>query len=81
MSSTGAPLRLGLEVRFDAAPIEGRLFDGRGLDTRFSGWLGLMAAIEKARGRHDEADKVDRPGGGGGADGGGTAGDGPHAGR
>ena len=45
--------RLGLEVRFDAQPIEGRLYDqkdhGR-LDRPFSGWLGLMSAIEAARG-------------------------------
>jgi hypothetical protein len=62
MSATGEPRRLGLEVRFDAAPIEGRLFDreddGR-LDRRFSGWLGLIAALEAVReqnadGRNDE---------------------------
>ena len=46
------PRRLGLEVRFDAEPIEGRLYDqasGDGLDRRFSGWLGLMSALEAAR--------------------------------
>jgi hypothetical protein len=38
-------------VRFDAEPIHGRLYDrddGR-VDQPFSGWLGLMAAIEAAR--------------------------------
>ena len=52
MSAAGEPTRLGLEVRFDAEPIHGRLFtfDGeRHLDHPFSGWLGLMAAIEAAR--------------------------------
>jgi hypothetical protein len=45
------PRHLGLEVRFDAQPITGRLYDrddGR-VDRPFSGWLGLMAAIEAAR--------------------------------
>jgi hypothetical protein len=53
MTAAGEPRRLGLEVRFDAEPIRGRLYDheddGR-LDRRFSGWLGLMAAIDAARG-------------------------------
>ena len=52
MTEVGRPRRLGLEVRFDAAPIEGRLYDHEddgGLDRRFSGWLGLMSAIEAAR--------------------------------
>ena len=56
MSAAGEPTRLGLEVRFDAQPIHGRLFavDGEGrLDRPFSGWLGLMAALEAAR-RGDE---------------------------
>jgi hypothetical protein len=47
------PRRLGLEVRFDAEPIEGRLYDREDtarLDRPFSGWLGLMSAIEAARG-------------------------------
>jgi hypothetical protein len=53
MTAAGEPRRLGLEVRFDAQPIEGRVYDhegGGGMDRRFSGWLGLMAAIEAARG-------------------------------
>jgi hypothetical protein len=53
MATTGEPRRLGLEVRFDAQPIEGRLYDhedGGRLDRPFSGWLGLMAAIDAARG-------------------------------
>jgi hypothetical protein len=44
--------RLGLEVRFDAEPIEGRLYDredSERLDRPFSGWLGLMSALEAAR--------------------------------
>ena len=53
MTTAGEPRRLGLEVRFDAEPIQGRLYDqkdhGR-LDRPFSGWLGLMSAIEAARG-------------------------------
>jgi hypothetical protein len=52
MSATGEPRRLGLEVRFDAQPIQGRIYDHedeRGLDRPFSGWLGLMAAIDAAR--------------------------------
>jgi hypothetical protein len=53
MTGTGEPRRLALEVRFDAEPIQGRLYDdedGGRLDRRFSGWLGLMAAIDAARG-------------------------------
>ena len=53
MATTGEPRRLALEVRFDAHPIEGRVYedhdDGDGLDRSFSGWLGLMAAIDAAR--------------------------------
>ena len=53
MATTGEPRRLAIEVRFDAQPIEGRIYDdqdaGR-LDRPFSGWLGLMAAIDAARG-------------------------------
>jgi hypothetical protein len=50
MTAAGEPRRFELEVRFDAEPIEGRVYedDGR-LDRPFSGWLGLMAAIEAAR--------------------------------
>ena len=57
MTAAGEPRRLGLEVRFDVEPIEGRLYDfddhGR-LDRHFSGWLGLMAALEAARGTESE---------------------------
>lgn len=52
MGAAGEPRQLGLEVRFDAQPIQGRLYDrdeGGRLDRPFSGWLGLMAAIEAAR--------------------------------
>jgi hypothetical protein len=52
MATAGEPRRLALEVRLDAQPIEGRLYDrdaaGR-VDRRFSGWLGLMAAIDAVR--------------------------------
>jgi hypothetical protein len=52
MAGAGEPRRFELEVRFDSEPIQGRLYDqadhGR-LDRPFSGWLGLMAAIEAAR--------------------------------
>ena len=52
MAGTQEPMRLALEVRFDAEPIQGRLYDDDGgrLDRPFSGWLGLMAAIDAARG-------------------------------
>ena len=53
MSTAGDPRRLELEVRFDAQPIQGRLYDhedGGRLDRPFLGWLGLMSAIEAARG-------------------------------
>ncbi len=53
MSAAGVPRRLGLEVQFDVEPIRGRLFDSEAdgrLDRPFSGWLGLLAAIEAARG-------------------------------
>ena len=52
MTAAGEPRRLGLEVRFDAEPIQGRLYDrddGDRLDRPFCGWLGLLAAIEAAR--------------------------------
>jgi hypothetical protein len=63
MTPAGEPTRLGLEVRFDAQPIRGRLFacggDG-GLDRPFSGWLGLMAAIEAARRAEEVAPREHR---------------------
>jgi hypothetical protein len=52
MTAGGQPRRLGLEVRFDREPIEGRLYDREDverLDRPFSGWLGLMSALEAAR--------------------------------
>ena len=48
----GETRQLTLEVRFDAEPIEGRLYDrgpDGGLDRAFCGWLGLLAAVEAAR--------------------------------
>ena len=49
MTAGSEPRKLALEVRFDAQPIEGRVYENDGLDRSFSGWLGLMAAIEAAR--------------------------------
>jgi hypothetical protein len=52
MSAGKAPTRLALEVRFDAEPIQGRVYDhedGSRWDRPFSGWLGLLAALEAAR--------------------------------
>ena len=51
-ANANEPRRLGLEVQFDAEPIQGRLYDQTDqgcLDLPFSGWLGLMSAIEAAR--------------------------------
>jgi hypothetical protein len=62
--TAGEPTRLGLEVRFDAQPIQGRVYDredDRRLDRSFSGWLGLLAAIEAARGA--EPTPAERKGG------------------
>jgi hypothetical protein len=52
MTPAEKPRRLGLEVSFEAQPIRGRLYDhddAARLNRPFSGWLGLMAAIEAAR--------------------------------
>lgn len=52
MTTADQPRRLALEVRFDTHPIKGRLYDRdphHRLDRSFSGWLGLMAALEAAR--------------------------------
>jgi len=57
MRSQHEPRQLGLEVQLQAQPIQGRLYDREGdggLDRAFSGWLGLMSAIEAAAG-------LDRP--------------------
>jgi hypothetical protein len=50
--TTGKPKRLELEVSFETQPIRGRLYeraDAGGSEREFSGWLGLMSAIEAAR--------------------------------
>jgi hypothetical protein len=63
MTTAGEPRRLALEVRFDAEPIEGRLYDhepGGRLDRPFSGWLGLLAAIEAARGTGGRPSRQER---------------------
>ena len=45
--------RFGLDVELHVEPIQGRVYeDGGALDRPFSGWLGLIAAIEAARGAH-----------------------------
>jgi hypothetical protein len=54
------PRRLGIEVRFDAQPIEGRVYDrdrAGSLDRPFSGWIGLMSAIEAARVPSEEEER------------------------
>jgi len=60
MATAGESRRLALELRLDAEPIQGRLYDDRGgagrLDRPFSGWLGLIAAIDAARGREPGAE-------------------------
>ena len=46
------PMRLQLEVQFEGQPICGRLYDRGGegsLSRPFTGWLGLLAAIEAVR--------------------------------
>lgn len=53
MTIPAEPRRLELEVQFEAQPIRGRLYELEGegrLDRAFSGWLGLMSALEAARG-------------------------------
>ena len=53
MDLTRRPRTLELEVSFDAEPIQGRLYDPKddaGLEQAFSGWLGLISAIEAVRG-------------------------------
>ena len=58
--SAGEPMQLGLEVRFDAQPIQGRVYDQgdhRRLNQAFSGWLGLIAALEAASGSRLETSR------------------------
>jgi hypothetical protein len=52
MTRAGEPTRLGLEVRSDAEPIEGRVDDveEHRMDRRLSDWLRLPAAIRAAHG-------------------------------
>jgi hypothetical protein len=52
MDPVEQPRRLGLEVEFGHDSIQGRVYDQQDherLDRPFSGWLGLMSAIESAR--------------------------------
>jgi hypothetical protein len=53
---TAEPRRLGIEVDFDSEPIEGRVYEGDDDGRRFSGWLGLMSALEHAR-KEEESDE------------------------
>ena len=63
------PRQLALEIRFDRQPIEGRLYAEEGEPVRpFSGWLGMMAAIQAAGGeaindRTNHAGPTSSPGG------------------
>jgi hypothetical protein len=56
------PTRLELEVQLEARPIRGRVYDrdrGGAMDRPFSGWLGLMSAIDAAVGP-DRLEQVSR---------------------
>ena len=62
MTGRGETRRLELEVQFEAQPIKGRLYEREGggrFDRAFSGWLGLMSAIDAARGM-DPAGRPDQ---------------------
>lgn len=39
-------VRVSLELDLEARPIAGMLTDGDGVQTRFTGWLGLASALE-----------------------------------
>ncbi len=45
----GAPIRVWLEVDLEGQPIEGTLSQPEGSSSRFTGWLGLTAALERLR--------------------------------
>jgi hypothetical protein len=64
MDTAGQPRRLELEVQFEAQPIQGRLYDREqegGVDRPFSGWLGLLSALEAARAMKAPRDRTRRP--------------------
>jgi hypothetical protein len=46
MMRKGRSLRAKLDIDLAASPIEGVLTDDDGRETRFTGWLGLAAALE-----------------------------------
>jgi hypothetical protein len=46
MTPTRRNLRARLDIDLGASPIEGVLTDDDGCETRFTGWLGLAAALE-----------------------------------
>jgi hypothetical protein len=50
MPTASDPCRLEIEVHWNERPIRGRVHDAVGrVDRPFSGWLGLIAALEAAR--------------------------------
>jgi hypothetical protein len=49
MSTEATPRRLSIELQRDSEPITGRIADPAGRSERFSGWLELIAALERAR--------------------------------
>lgn len=48
MTVTAEPLRIVVEIDRGADTIVGRCRDERGGERPFSGWLGLIAALERA---------------------------------
>jgi hypothetical protein len=42
----GNAIRISVELRMSGDCLTGRVSDGTGLDRPFSGWLGLLAAID-----------------------------------
>jgi hypothetical protein len=54
MRSASGPIRLELHLDSYDDRIEGRVGDGHGEFVQFSGWLELMAAIEKLTGERPD---------------------------
>jgi hypothetical protein len=42
-----SPLRLTVDLEVDGKQISGRASDGLGRPERFSGWLGLISAVDR----------------------------------
>jgi hypothetical protein len=55
------PLRFQLELERDRQPIQGRLSDERGNTTTFTGWLELIALLEKALPQGSQPGRTFRP--------------------